>query len=531
MAFTITAELPLGTYRGTGAGGQVDPLPSVSRLYSALLCAAGFGPRAAPVADRLGPCEDDEVALRWLEQNPPDGVDLPAIRVNRGTVTAWRDNGTLDTVKKQTSSKKVAKAPDMSVAVAGAVSWTWSQHPPANVMAALEALCPDVPYLGTTESPVRLGASVGDDPRVSHVLDPDAGFFTGAGHDMELPLPGRLGELVAQHEAALGKVPTLTRDNCTKNEASTASVPTRSHVALARYVARGVAVEDVPWSQVLLMPLTQAVPERDRVRLAVAVHRALIAVIGEGAPPLITGVYPAGARPVNRLAVQIVDATMPIDLPGGAPAAVALLIPGDADPGDLDVLAQAVAALPSVRGPRGVRHHVCGDPVVVSGAQFWNPRPAGESVRVWQTSPPAIPDVRGLQNGPWTFAHSALLSLAFVWKRQLPPVPGRGDDYYRGLVDAVNASGAAVVRAQPLRTSDVRDFVHKVNEHAVVRPYRAQLWLGDLCGARTIQALGQTRHLGGGLLVPHDLALGEVPVEPLADPARTRTTGPSGGRR
>jgi CRISPR-associated protein Csb2 len=46
--------------------------------------------------------------------------------------------------------------------------------------------------------------------------------------------------------------------------------------------------------------------------------------------------------------------------------------------------------------------------------------------------------------------------------------------------------------------------VHRVHPHAVVRPYRATIALGDLGGPATIQAIGQCRHLGGGLLVPQD---------------------------
>ena len=52
--------------------------------------------------------------------------------------------------------------------------------------------------------------------------------------------------------------------------------------------------------------------------------------------------------------------------------------------------------------------------------------------------------------------------------------------------------------------------MHRVNEHAIVRPYRATLTVGDLGGDRTVQAIGQSRHLGGGLLVPIDLPEGTM---------------------
>ena len=92
-----------------------------------------------------------------------------------------------------------------------------------------------------------------------------------------------------------------------------------------------------------------------------------------------------------------------------------------------------------------------------------------------------------------------------MWKDFLPKVAGRGEVYYQGLVAAVSQRGAAVVHVRAVRASDVSRYVHKVNEHAVVRPYTAYLRLGDLAGPCTVQAIGQSRHLGGGLLVPYDI--------------------------
>ena len=120
--------------------------------------------------------------------------------------------------------------------------------------------------------------------------------------------------------------------------------------------------------------------------------------------------------------------------------------------------------------------------------------------------PAAIPDTRGNQG--WTFADAALLSLAFAWKDTGGPTapdaePGR--PVLPDLADAVRAIGADVIEVQPLRTSEVGRYAHKVNEHAVVRPYRAVLPLNGVAGDRVVQAIGQSRHLGGGLLVPRDV--------------------------
>jgi CRISPR-associated protein Csb2 len=120
-----------------------------------------------------------------------------------------------------------------------------------------------------------------------------------------------------------------------------------------------------------------------------------------------------------------------------------------------------------------------------------------------------VPDIRGVRTGEWTFAHAALLSLGFAFKGRFPSHAGRGDGHYVRLAQAVTEAGAAVVKTKVLRTTDVGAYVHRVNDHAVVRPYHALLWLGDLAGSQTVAAIGQARHLGGGLLMPYDVAPGD----------------------
>jgi CRISPR-associated protein Csb2 len=522
VGFSITAELPLGTYRGASPDGRAERIPSVARLHSALLCAAGFGPRAQLSGDGLDLCDDDQAALRWLEENPPDEVSIPAMQVNHGASLAYRDDGTLKKSKTGMTTKKLPKSPDTSVAVQGAFTWTWSTLPPPMVIAALTALCPDVPYLGTTESPVRLSTN-SDDSVPTHILDVGAGLFSRGGEDIELPVPGRADELIDAHRTVTGKQPSIRQDAFGTDEKSSAPVPSRSRVALARYTTVEDAPVDIPWPSVLLLPLDAAVPERDQVRWAVAAHRAMIAAIGQGAPSLVTGVYGAGApRPANRLALHLLDASQPVDLPDGAAGALALLLPRGAEAGDIQAVVDTIGDLRSIRGPRGALRRVVGPAVSVPGDKFWRERSAG-TLRLWQTSPPAVPDTRG--GADWTFAHAALLSLGFVWQgtAQLSNPGGRGDERYRTLVRAVGDAGASVLDVEPLRTSEVRDYVHRVNEHAVIRPYRATISLGSLGSSGVVQAIGQSRHLGGGLLIPFD-----VPEGSTFERAHRRPSTPGG---
>lgn len=512
MSFAIAAELPLGTYRGAAPDGRPEPLPSIVRLHSALLCAAGFGPRAVPRGDELAPCDADEAALRWLEEHPPDGVVIPALTVNRGRAIAYRDDGTIKQTRDRAATKKLPKAPDTAVAVDGRFVWTWNDPPPEPVREALAALCTDVPYLGTTESPVRLTA-VTEPMEPTHRLDRQASMFTPGGRDIDGCRPGRTAELVAAHVRRTATPRSESRAAYGTDEASLSDVPPREAVEPLRYRPLAEPLADVPWASAVLVPLSQAVSEPYRVAWAVAAHRALIKLIGEGAPPLLTGAYPPGAaRPANRLALHLLDESAPVV--GGHPSSgtLVLLFPAGADAADVAVVSRAVEQMQSVRGPGGRLVRVAGEPRVVSGARFWT-APAPGRLRLWRTAPAAVPDTRGERAQEWTFAHAALLSLGFVWKDHLPAVPGRRDQYYRGLAGAVAEAGATVVRARPERTIKVDRFAHRVNAHAVVRPYTACLWLGDLAGPTTVAAIGQSRHLGGGLLVPYDVPDGT----PLAD--------------
>jgi CRISPR-associated protein Csb2 len=508
VVFSIEARYPLGTYRGNTPDQRIEPMPTPARLHSALLCAAGFGPRAVEQTgtddDGWGPCAADEPALRWLEEHPPTDVRIPQLRISRTDAIAYRDDGTIGKAK---GGKQIRKLPkqDAAVAVDGPFVWMWREEPPAVVVEALRALCADVPHLGTAESPVVLTveAHQGDGPAPTHRYASDAGRFDRQpGLSLDVPTAGRVAELRQAHRAE--RTTRVRGEKPGTDERSRSAAPPRAAVRPGRYrsVARPVAV--VPWSEVLLVPLDRSVAERDRVRVAVAAHKAMIKHLDRGSPSMLTGAYPDGVRrPVNRVALQVLDASYPVALPGGAPSALAVLLPRDAEPSAAAAVYEAVGALRTLHPVGQVMLRVEGQVEVRAGDQVWR-EPAAGMVRLWRTCPAAVPDTRGRDG--WTFTHAALLSLGFVWQGTAIPVPrGRGAERDGALVDSVNAAGVVVLRARPVRASRPEEFAHHVHADAVVRPYRATLALGDLGTPRTIQAIGQSRHLGGGLLVPHDL--------------------------
>ena len=499
MSFAIIAEFPLGCYRGHGADGERDPLPSPARVHAALMNAAAQGPRAQVEPEGLGLTPGDRAALAWVESNPPDALHVPATAVNDRIVIAYRQEGMF---RKQSFKVRQDRAAE-SVAVGGPIAWIWNDEPPAPVRDAITALCADVSHLGTAESPVRL--RVGE-AIATHSIDRGANRLAGGGIDVLVPRQGRGDELEAGYRAAVGRIPTAGADQCRTDETTQRSPVPRAALGTVRYVAANVPRQRVPWSNVVLLPVNEDVRAVERVAWCVALHRALVGLIGDGAPPLITGRYPPDARrPANRLAIQYVHGSLPVASPLDARGAFALLVPPYAEPEEIRILGRAIRGLSELRLSRSRIATISRDVRVraLPGHEFWQPVPAGHT-RLWVTDPAAIPDSRRVRDPAWTLADAALLSLGLVWRDHLAEA-GSGRSWYVRLAQAARDKGAAVLHARKLVGQDLHVYVHRIAEGTVVQPYRAVLSLGTFAGDRTIVAIGQSRHLGGGLLVPVDV--------------------------
>ena len=499
MPFAIVAEFPLGTYRGHRSDGGLDPLPSPARLHAALLSAAGQGPRADPIGDRLAPRATDRAALTWLETHAPDAISTPPSVQDDGLALAFRAEGFFGTRGKQ---RVLAARKDRagSVALAAPMAWLWDDVPPPEVADTLAELCRDVSHLGTAESPVVLRV---DAATPTHRLDPDASLFAGDGLEFEIPRPGRTAALERAYATLAGRTPSAAADEAHGTEKAQTSPVERSALTLVRYVALEAPPPVAPWPTVVLLPIDESLPADVRVAWSVALHRALISRIGDGAPTLVTGRYEPGvARPANRLAIQYVPSSIPAAPAFGTVGAFALLIP-DADPADLATLDRAVRDLGEVRlkprRPVRLDHGIR----IIDGDAFWAPVPGGHA-RVWVTATAAIPESRPVRGRSWTIGDAALLSVGLALRDRFDR-PAKRTAWYEALVSGVAEAGAAVLEAHKLNSADGRRFVHHVAPETAVQPYRAALRLGTLVGERTILAIGQSRHLGGGLLTPLDL--------------------------
>lgn len=503
MPYAIIAEPVLGTYHAHVGEGEIDLVPSPARLAAALLCAAAQGPRAVYDGKMLRPCEVDMAVLRWLETHPPDGVHVPELAVNRPDGVAYRTR-LLDTRQRR---RVIAKTPQPlgSVAVNGWYAWTWQVGPPAGLREAIEELCAEVSHLGTAETPVRMRVGLAEP---THDLVIDANWWDSVRGDLDLEVPqtGRAEALLAAYQTDNAVAPSPTADRPALTEKQVRPTRVDTAVSPARYAARRPAPAEMPWDRVLAAAVDTPVSnEADRVRWAVAMHKALIKMIGEGAPAVLTGHYAAGVeRPANRCAIQILDRDEAKLCRMPAESLIVMMLPTDIDATDHQVIKGAWEELTRLYPGRVLRLSQRWE---VGASEFWA-EPEEGVVRVWRTVPAAVPETR-VQGKSWTLADAVLLSVGMVLRDRLGIPAGRGSAWYREVTDTVRRRGVNVVKAVPVRDGDLSRFVHKMPAGLPLRPYRAVIDIAGLVPARGLLAIGQSRHLGNGLLVPTDVLVPE----------------------
>jgi CRISPR-associated protein Csb2 len=508
MAFAIVADFPLGKYVGS-AYGTPERHPTPARLHAALLCAAAQGSRAEVIDGALVPRAEDMSALEWLERHPPSGVRLPAVLSTSSRALAYRDLGLLE---KGIASKKAGADAVTGVAVDGVVAWTWDEEPPGQVAHSLGEICADVPYLGSADSPVRL--TVGS-AEPTHVVDESASLFAAAGPVMEIPAAGRTKELTGSHVRARvprSEVPVST-------EVERAAVRNQAFLSAKAYRQLGAAAPDVsglPWTMVMTLPFRVAgagrrlVKDHQRLACCVGLHRALISVIGDGASAVVTGKSLPRARPSNHLAIHVLDDSSHLAKPLDSPQAFLLMLPAESGEWDLMQLLTALSQLKVVRVPgQGMTLRLGSASTLTSARGFWAVDQREDS-RVWVGIPAAVPDTRPVHKG-WTFGDAFALSVGLTWRDQLSLSDMDGEQtngrrMYEVLAQAARGRGVEALSVEIVASSDVTAYVHKTNTRSLVRPYRFTARLGLLLPNDAVAAVGQSRHLGGGLLVPAESA-------------------------
>ena len=523
MPFTITAVFPLGFYQGQNPAGQVEEVPTPLRLFSALVAAAGTGSLAVEADGELDIAIECRKALEWLEVNPPDEIALPERVVNRPGVTAFKKLGlrTRGRFDVPTAKEAIARS-----SLNGPVHWRWSAVPPEEVREALEQLVTDVPYLGEAASPVVMSASNEEfelhEPYVR--LESNGAFPDDpAALTFQVPAEGRLALLESLHR----ELTKQGRSNpSSKNEdEDVARWPDRALRQVWYAPPRAGSPHPNPWPEAFIIELGNGhssgggwPPQpRDYVRWCVALHRTLVKAIGQDVPAVLTGRYEPGTyRPANHVAIQLLrrDDRIALEWTAEAQAAFAVLIPEEIGERDRAAVHQALTVLPgrTIRPSRSQSASVI-NVHYVEVHEFWEAPPA-EHKRFWVTRPLAITDTRPLKQNanaePWSLADAARLSIGMTWREQFKPT-SKGERLYQELAAAAGEQ-ANVLSGRRVHDQELHRFVHRAHENSIVTAYRAVLDLGGLLAPTAPAAIGQSRHLGGGLLVPLD-----VPVSLLGE--------------
>ena len=570
MPFAIAARFLLDTYQGSDSAGVSESYPSVERLYKALVATAYgvFGFQHDHDDDEAVLTDAQIVdALHWLESNPPDAIRLPyRMRRNEVSSTVFRKRGSAkENTGYQVDSQRAVRSTAYPDDEEGELIWQWEHGPESDsTRQALAALVQEVPYLGEACSPVRLSplSGPGDFPEgypfdANHAwrrVDGDALFTsTARTKEFQAPSEGHLNELQTGYATAY---PRKVNDSTKKPpQWGTEQMPMPNtltvHTQFVAY-AEPSSAEPVnqimrPWNLAFFIPARVIGDKRDHiaekggdwspqgsslVSWCVALHRLLVKTWGYGASPMLTGKYvmKGVARPANNVAIQVLTAKELVDeslcdqLPG-----FLLLLPRDMPRDEVNALADVCASLQGHRlyygSGQGTLQLGEVDTTVDVDA-IWRPVQPG-CRRLWVPYPMCVSETRPIpdpdgSHGKWTAKQGVALAVAHVWRdaivRQLPDrrdavakAGARKCLQYWDQADCVlnGRNRVHVYGAHSVFYPQMNDYVHRTQPNTLITGLTSQIAFDeDWNVERTAVAIGQSRHLGGGLLLPVD-----VPVQ------------------
>ncbi len=526
MAVAITAEFPFGVYRGHGPSGSAEPLPEQPRLYSALVHAAYTGSTATRSPDypeRLVPSDSCLAALDWFEANPPQYLSVPEVLPVATTErVVYRNEGYFEKDPSTKAIRKKIRGKPLSdgFALRSSVSWAWDSIP-ADVAEALESLCADVGYLGETDSPVFLHVVRDVAPTHRRVEAPSRTDILN-GEVLQTVDLGRRRILDAWHDGLhpYGKKAFKPEKHALTAPTSPPATP-RDGIRNAVYSPIGEKIQDAPWARILLIPVQirgkNPAPAKRR-KLMVAAHQTLTRLLGDADPSgLITGRGNMARGRANGLAFHLLDQDE-IRLVSGnrQKAHLAIMIPRGVDGNDLQLVLRTAEKMNRIytrdAGVLVIDRDERTDSLL-DGASFWK-APREGFIREWVTQSPAVAERKTKSMGDFTdFDVTLLWSLTNVFKGMVD-----GLDSSRTPAERIRAVVQAMIGEDPATTPSLRtdqyvtkrpnELVHKTNGKLPVRAYTAGIRANELISTQMVVAVGQSRHFGGGLLIPNDTAPG-----------------------
>lgn len=514
--YCLTARFPLGVYLGHTGDANRDSFPDPARLHAALMNAAAQGCTAQVDQDErwLVPSERALRALEWIDENPPTGLAMPEqawVSSDRARMM-YREVSSVTISKNGVDRKTENRAVSDGVAVNGSYGYVWDDMP-TDIADAIDELLPDVSCLGEATSLVIL-ESAPIDP--NFVIDPEATAFTIGRKPVRVSASGRTKHLIDVFRSGYGKKrPSKSADKFSNSDPLHNPPVAGAFLATARYVPVDVEDHDsaTPWSEaIVLEAVGKQLDPSEYVSAAVALHRALIARIRNDVSPVITGRYPEGdPRPANNLAIHYLPHKY-VESLGINSSVFVLLVPCGTDAATYEQLQKALTGDFPLRSKGKTLCQLKFNGRVIRSDEFW-PKPRSGTVRLWEPLNVFIPESRPnnrMTRDQWSLADAGLLSIAHVWRENFA-TSAKGPARYVELRNKVWAAGARVFHARPV-TREVRNYVHRTNKSLTVQPWQGLVHLADLQPTTAVTALGQSRHLGGGLLVPFDVSMQDFAV-------------------
>lgn len=501
-------------------------------------------------------------SLQWLEKNPPDAIHLPkAIQIDGDGAVAFRDKG--NAPKEKTKVLPGAAVCYTSYPEDDCIEWCWESNPPQGVAQCLNDVCAEIPYLGEACSLASICAEerpqvsladmrdsqlfVRDDmPDMTSLYGSSEFFFT-------CPAEGHLDELLDVYKDFHKKNYEGRQPEDYDKTGKAKSDPDQERNLLAalpkwkqvRPVAYHSAVIDehhdsskitAPWNRAIILPVnladggrTWTPRQREVVAWAVGLHRLLVKKWGFDVPAELTGKYlriPGVSRPANNVAIHVLAPSLKESvfdkLNDGIREclpAFLVLIPPEMSSDDFARLCDICASLQgqAFYCRRDWETLTFGEAQVFDDADIWQ-RPMEGRTRYWKPFPFAIAETRAFSDPHggrnWRAAETVALSVAHVWRDafaavRVPQTHVSKEREYWNLADSVlsDESPVSIINAHPVSRVHITDYVHHVQASNIVRAVDAFIRFdgksSDVeCAA---MALGQTRHLGGGLLVPIDI--------------------------
>ena len=557
MAFAISAYFPLGFYQGSDSGGRPESYPSPNRLYSALVSTAylTFGFEKNEVDCGLTDAQIHD-ALAWFEGNPPQKILFPRCIKAESKAIAYRNKGNVQNEKKpkdkvSPSAAYIATAYEQHPESGVLLTWIWHENPASAVSKTLDLLCAEVPYLGEACSAVRLETHENYDlpngvEKQVWTLSSDSPLVAirKGGRNISYPKERRLDDLKQAFAAAnpqpKGKKKLSVKGKEEEQNFLNEYKPLQTE-GKARYLSS--AVQDTgknalkaPWTTAFYMEIDQVGngrAENDKVEWkpeefefvgwAVALHRFLVKQWGADPSLALVGRYAPGMRrPANNVSIQIFDSgfkgtydwQLQKEIAEKGPGFL-ILLPYDMAKADIqklhDVCVHAKGKTlyyspnkPTLR---------LGNTTVIDAEHLWKPVAEG-ACRYWTIRPMAIAETRPIpdakQHRKWGVYEALCLALGHVWRSQYPQSSeGNREERYWNIVDKVKAktSHFRIYSSHAVHRVNMTDYAHHADASNVLHGMNALIAISDAADSLdcAAMAIGQSRHLGGGFLVPVDL--------------------------